>query len=131
MKIGEHYDVNAYRRGIERACQLAYPPPAHLARQLLSANGRKHESKRWETTTEWRARLIPLRAYSRLRVGVIGNVVNMAARLMSAATTGEVLTSNAFYQALPANRTGSLTPVENVDAKNVGRIMAWRAKGGR
>jgi integrase len=49
---GDHYNVDAYRRAIQRACQKAFPLPAHFGRRLLP-NG-KVESYR-----AWRDRLTP------------------------------------------------------------------------
>ncbi len=42
---GDRYEVDSYRRAIDRACEAAFPPPAHLAPQ------------RGEFTLEWRHRL--------------------------------------------------------------------------
>lgn len=47
------YDVAAYRRAIERGCDLAFPPPENLRRGKIK--GKK--GMRWETRAEWRARL--------------------------------------------------------------------------
>jgi integrase len=54
---GQHYDATSYRRCIARACADAFPPPAHLARARVRANGRKKKATRWETRPEWRKRL--------------------------------------------------------------------------
>lgn len=53
--VHDRYTVDSYRRAIQRACDEAFPPPAHLAR--LKING-KH-SLRWETAAEWETRLGP------------------------------------------------------------------------
>ena len=38
---GERYSVSAYRRAVERGCDLAYPPPSELARiHVIGAKGR-------------------------------------------------------------------------------------------
>jgi integrase len=50
---GEFYDVGAYRRAIERATQLAFPPPEHLARKRI----KRKKAFRWEMQAEWRERL--------------------------------------------------------------------------
>ena len=47
--------------------------------------------------------VVPLRPFSRTHIGAIGDCINMAARLMAAASSGEVVVSNAFYQALDEN----------------------------
>jgi integrase len=54
---GDRYDVDAYRRAIERGCDAAFPPASHLARAKVPAAGRKTKAFRWETRKEWRARL--------------------------------------------------------------------------
>jgi integrase len=50
---GDHYDVAAYRRAIERAAAAAFPPPKHLACQRIEGKkGMRNESR-----LEWRQRL--------------------------------------------------------------------------
>ncbi len=51
----DHYTVNSYRQAIWRACDHAFPPPSHLARERVKAL----RGRRWETTGEWKARLGP------------------------------------------------------------------------
>ena len=52
-KPDQYYTVNSYRHAIERACDEAFPPPAHLARlRIKSAHG-----SRWDRGSEWKARL--------------------------------------------------------------------------
>ncbi|RMH27337.1 MAG: hypothetical protein D6693_05505 [Planctomycetota bacterium] len=46
-KPGAQYTVDSYRRGIDRACDKAFPPPAPLARRDD------------ETITQWANRLTP------------------------------------------------------------------------
>lgn len=53
IQPGDRYGVHAYARAIQRACDLAYPPPAELAR--LKVPGGK--AMRWETIGEWRGRI--------------------------------------------------------------------------
>ncbi|MFA6135248.1 MAG: site-specific integrase [Phycisphaerae bacterium] len=48
---GDQYDVNAYRRAIERACELASPLPEHLRSQRLE------ETRKRETPQQWRSHL--------------------------------------------------------------------------
>jgi integrase len=49
---GEQYDVSSYRRAITRACDLAFPLPAHLGR-------RRKSPRRLESEQEWLQRLTP------------------------------------------------------------------------
>lgn len=51
----EAYDVASYRRAITRGCDLAFPPPDHLAR--IKVDGAK--GVRWERDDEWKSRLGP------------------------------------------------------------------------
>ena len=55
---GERYTVTSYLRAIYGGCEGAWPPPPELARQRVPARGRKGKrATRWETPTEWKARL--------------------------------------------------------------------------
>jgi integrase len=50
---GQRYTVRSYYRAIICACDLAFPPPAHLSRQRVPARGRKSaKSTRWEVRAE-------------------------------------------------------------------------------
>ena len=54
-RAGDRYTDGSYRRAIHRACDQAFPPPDHLARQRVKG---KH-GQRWETPVEWEQRLGP------------------------------------------------------------------------
>jgi class 3 adenylate cyclase len=71
--------------------------------------------------------LMGLRPFSRTHLGLIGDCINVGARLMSQATADEILVSNALYQRLPAIARADFREIEPVEAKNVGRIKAWKA----
>lgn len=73
--------------------------------------------------------LMRLRAFSSRHYGFIGDAVNMAARLMATAGPGEIVVSNRFYQTLSDAAAAQFTETPPVDAKNVGRIKAWRFNG--
>jgi class 3 adenylate cyclase len=72
--------------------------------------------------------VVSLRPFSRTHIGAIGDCINVAARLMAVAGPGEVVVSNAFYQALDEGSQTSFEPVEPVEARNVGRIKAWKLR---
>lgn len=55
-KPADKWTTQSYGRAIQRACDDAFPPPEHLQRRRVEAEGRKGE--RWETNPEYRARLI-------------------------------------------------------------------------
>ncbi|HEY5704115.1 MAG TPA: hypothetical protein VIS96_00910 [Terrimicrobiaceae bacterium] len=71
--------------------------------------------------------LLSLRPFSRTHLGFIGDCINVAARLMSHATVDEIIVSNSFYQRLPESARCDFCHNEPVEARNVGRIKAWKA----
>lgn len=56
--LGDRYSVVSYYRAIRQGCDVAFPPPADLARHRLPARRGKNGT-RWETVAEWRLRLGP------------------------------------------------------------------------
>jgi class 3 adenylate cyclase len=71
-------------------------------------------------------KLLPLRPFSRTRIGFIGDAINLAARLMVEAKADEAVLSNGFYRLLGDDRHADLVELEPVEAKNVGQIGAWK-----
>jgi adenylate cyclase len=67
-----------------------------------------------------------LRPFSRTHVGAIGDCINVAARLMSAAAASETVVSTAFYQRLSEDEDvqARFHGTEPLEAHNVGRIKA-------
>jgi class 3 adenylate cyclase len=72
--------------------------------------------------------MVSLRPFSRTHIGAIGDCINMAARLMTVAGAGEAVVSNSFYQALAPEDQASFQEVDPVEARNVGRIKAWKMR---
>ena len=70
--------------------------------------------------------LLPWRPFSRTHVGFIGEPLNLAARLMGEAKSGEIFATNTFYEALVGDRRALFEEVGVIEAKNVGRIRGWR-----
>ena len=70
--------------------------------------------------------IVSLRPYSRMHMGAIGDCINVAARLMSAADASETIVSNGFYQRLPEDMQARFRDTEPLEARNVGRIKAWK-----
>jgi class 3 adenylate cyclase len=66
-----------------------------------------------------------LRPFSRTHMGAVGDVINMAARLSTAAAPGSIALSNLVYRAMSRDRQRQLDEMEPIEAKNVGRIKAW------
>jgi class 3 adenylate cyclase len=59
-------------------------------------------------------------------MSAIGDALNVAARLTTVAGPGEIVISNSLYNALDETEQAGFQEVEAVEAKNVGRIKAWR-----
>jgi class 3 adenylate cyclase len=69
--------------------------------------------------------ILSLRPFSRTHTGVIGDAINMAARLSSDAQPGQIVVSNIVYQSMSPSIQSLLHETEPIEAKNVGRIKAW------
>lgn len=75
--------------------------------------------------------IVSLRPFSRTHQGAIGDCINVAARLMASAGPSEIMVSNSFHQQLPEDAQGDFREVDPVEARNVGRIKAWKLNGSR
>lgn len=70
--------------------------------------------------------MVPLRVFQPSHLGAVGDTVNLAARLGSVAKAGEIVVSNALFHALAPELHGAFESIPSLEAKNVGRIKAWR-----
>lgn len=70
--------------------------------------------------------LVSMRPFSRTHMGVIGDCINVAARLMASVGQSEIAVSNSFYQRLSEEDQGIFLEAEPIEAKNLGRIKFWR-----
>jgi class 3 adenylate cyclase len=70
--------------------------------------------------------LMSLRPFGRAHMGAIGDCINMSARLCGVAGPSEVVVSNTLYQQLGRPAQARFAEIEPVDARNVGRIRAWK-----
>jgi adenylate cyclase len=70
--------------------------------------------------------VLPLRPLSRTHMCVIGDSINLADRLNAAAGCDEIVVSNTLYQRLPDSLRTEFQEVPPVEAKNIGRIRAWK-----
>ncbi|MGD0837395.1 MAG: adenylate/guanylate cyclase domain-containing protein [Polyangia bacterium] len=66
------------------------------------------------------------RPFCRSHIGIVGDAVNLAARLLSQAATNEIVASNAYFQTLAARDQTGFQEMEPLEAKNVGLIKAWK-----
>lgn len=69
---------------------------------------------------------MPLRPYSRTHCGFIADTINMAARLMGEGGESDIVITNGLHARLGDAARSEFQSVEPVDAKNVGRIRAWK-----
>ncbi len=69
---------------------------------------------------------LSLRPLSRTHMGVIGDSINLAARLNGVAECDEIVVSNTFYQHLPDALRAEFRDMPPVEARNIGRIQAWK-----
>jgi adenylate cyclase len=70
--------------------------------------------------------VLSLRPLSRTHMGVVGDSINLAERLNGVAGCDEVVVSNTLYQRLPDTVRAEFQELAPVDAKNIGRIHAWK-----
>jgi class 3 adenylate cyclase len=68
------------------------------------------------------------RPFCRSHVGVVGDAVNLAARLLAQAATDEIVVSNTYFHALPATEQAAFAELEPLEVKNIGLIKAWKLK---
>ena len=70
--------------------------------------------------------IMSLRPFGRAHMGAIGDCINMAARLCGVAGPSEVVVSNTLFQQLGLPAQARFAELDPVDARNVGRIRAWK-----
>ena len=73
-------------------------------------------------------RLVAQRPFSRAHVGAVGDAINLAARLTREAGPGEIVVSNTLHWKLGTARPVGFEAIDPVEARNVGRIQAWRLR---
>ncbi len=72
--------------------------------------------------------VVSLRPYGRAHLGAVSDALNMAARLKDQAVSGEVVVSNSYYQRLPESSKEEFEALEAIEAKNMGKINAWKLR---
>jgi class 3 adenylate cyclase len=70
--------------------------------------------------------ILALRPFSRTRIGAFGDPINMSARLSSSVKGGQIAVSNSYYHKLPQSHQAEFEAMDELDARNVGRIKAWK-----
>jgi len=66
------------------------------------------------------------RPFCRSHIGIVGDAVNLAARLLAQAATNEIVVSNTYFQTLADRDQSGFQEMEPLEAKNVGLIKAWK-----
>lgn len=74
--------------------------------------------------------ILGLQPFSRSRLGAVSEAINLGSRLLSAAGPGEIVVSNSFFKNLSEGIQQAFAPTEPIEAKNLGRINAWRRAAG-
>ncbi|MGB0722880.1 MAG: adenylate/guanylate cyclase domain-containing protein [Gammaproteobacteria bacterium] len=69
---------------------------------------------------------VSLRPFGAARLGAVSDSINMGARMLGQASADEVVVSNTFYQNLEESRQQGFECLEPVEAKNMGKIRAWK-----
>ncbi len=69
------------------------------------------------------------RPFSQTHIGVVGDAVNLSARLLAEAASNQMVVTNTFYQKLPESVQGEFGEMDPIEAKNVGLIKAWKLQG--
>ena len=70
--------------------------------------------------------VLSLRPLSRTHMGVIGGSINLAARLNGVAGCDDIVVSNMLHQRLPDDVRAEFLELAPIDAKNIGRVRAWK-----
>ncbi len=73
--------------------------------------------------------VLSLRPFSRTHMGAVADAMNLCARLNAVSGPGEIVVSNLLHQALPDAERAAFTELDPVEAKNIGRVKAWRLPG--
>ncbi|MBS0661417.1 MAG: hypothetical protein JSR82_24655 [Verrucomicrobia bacterium] len=74
--------------------------------------------------------ILALQPFSRARLGAVSEAINLGSRLLSAAGPSEIVVSNSFFKGLSVESQRAFGPTEPIEAKNLGRINAWRRPAG-
>ena len=70
--------------------------------------------------------MLSLRPFSRAHIGAVAEAMNLAARLVDISAPGEIVISNTLYHALPGAEQAAFADLDPIEAKNMGRVRAWK-----
>ena len=70
--------------------------------------------------------VVSLQPFGHSHMGVIGDAINLAARLMATAGPSEIVVSNGLYQRFMDDQQAHFSELNPVEARNMGRIKSWK-----
>ena len=74
------------------------------------------------------AQIVSQRAFGQAHLGAISDAMNLGSRLVSHALPREIVVSNSLYWALCERHQEPFEELEAIDARNIGRVKAWRRR---
>ena len=101
---------------------MSNAPQRHLRAVIKIAHGLRIDAE----AVVGDLQMVSYRPFSRTHLGAIGDTINLAARLMANASQGELVISNIFYNHLSASSRNGFTSIPPIEAKNMGKIKAWK-----
>jgi class 3 adenylate cyclase len=70
--------------------------------------------------------MLSLRPFSRAHIGAVAEAMNLASRLVDISAPGEIVISNSLYHALSGPEQAAFAALDPIEAKNMGRVRAWK-----
>jgi class 3 adenylate cyclase len=70
--------------------------------------------------------IVSLRPFGRSHLGGLGEVINIAARLLSQAGPSEINVSNTFYEAINQNYQAGFRQCQPFEARHMGTLQTWK-----
>ncbi len=72
------------------------------------------------------AQIVSQRAFGRAHLGAISDAMNLGSRLVAHAAPREIVVSNSLYWSLNEGYQSEFEELDAIDARNIGRVRAWR-----
>jgi adenylate cyclase len=72
------------------------------------------------------AQIVSQRAFGRAHLGAISDAMNLGSRLVAQARPREIVASNSLYWTLSEPYQERFQELDEIDARNIGRVRAWR-----
>jgi len=72
------------------------------------------------------AQIVSQRAFGRAHLGAISDAMNLGSRLVAHAEPREIVASNSLFWTLSEHHQEGFEELDAIDARNIGRVRAWR-----